>query len=56
MRGGQERLGPYSYRWPEGCFPLGQDSLALGRFATVRPGWKVCDLGCGAGELTLMLA
>ena len=28
-----EQLGPFSYRWEEGCFPLGQDSLLLGSFA-----------------------
>ena len=36
-----EQLGPYSFRWEEGCFPLGQDSLLLGSFATVKPGWPV---------------
>lgn len=50
-----EQLGPFSYRWEEGCFPLGQDSLLLGAFATVKPGWRVCDLGCGAGALLLLL-
>ena len=35
-----EQLGPFSYRWEEGCFPLGQDSLLLGSFATVKPGWR----------------
>ena len=34
---------------------MGGDSLALGRFATVRRGWKVCDLGCGSGVLGLLL-
>ena len=56
MKGGQEQLGPYRYRWPAGCFPLGRDSLALGAFATVRRGWRVCDLGCGAGVLLLLAA
>lgn len=50
-----EQLGPYSFRWEEGCFPLGQDSLLLGSFATVKPGWRVCDLGCGPGTLLLLL-
>ena len=50
-----EQLGPFSYRWEEGCFPLGQDSLLLGSFATVKPGWRVCDLGSGAGALLLLL-
>lgn len=50
-----EQLGPYIYRQSERCFPLGRDTLLLARFATVRPGWRVCDLGCGAGALSLLL-
>lgn len=51
-----EQLGPFTLALPEGCFPLGQDSLALGDFAPVRPGAAVCDLGCGGGTLLLLLA
>lgn len=51
-----EQLGPFTLVLPDGCFPLGQDSLALGDFATVRPGWRACDLGCGGGTLLLLLA
>lgn len=51
-----EQLGPFTLILPEGCFPLGEDSLALGGFAPVRPGGKVCDLGCGGGTLLLLLA
>ena len=51
-----EQLGPYTLCWPEGVFPLGGDTLALGAFATVTPGWKVCDLGTGSGALLLLLA
>ena len=50
-----ERLGPYVYTQSEDCFPLGQDTLLLGEFATLRRGDKVCDLGCGAGALLLLL-
>ena len=50
-----ERLGHYTLLLTEDCFPLGGDSLALGRFATVRRRWKVCDLGCGSGVLGLLL-
>jgi len=51
-----ERLDPYTLSWPEGVFPLGGDALALGAFATVKPRWKVCDLGTGSGVLLLLLA
>lgn len=51
-----EQLGPYTLEQPEGVFPLGGDSLALGAFATVRPRWRVCDLGTGSGALLLLLA
>lgn len=51
-----EQLGPFTLILSDGCFPLGEASLALGGFATVRPGWRVCDLGCGGGTLLLLLA
>lgn len=50
-----ERLGPFLYRQSDTCFPLGQDTLLLSAFATLRRGWRVCDLGCGAGALPLLL-
>ena len=51
-----EQLGPYTLEQPEGVFPLGGDTLALGAFATARPRWRVCDLGTGSGALLLLLA
>ena len=51
-----ERLGPFTLTLTDGCFPLGEDSLALGEFASLRSGWRVCDLGCGGGTLLLLLA
>ena len=52
----KEQLGPYTYRWDGDCFPLGADSLALGGFCTLKGGWRVLDLGCGAGLLLLLCA
>ncbi|MCD8188613.1 MAG: methyltransferase [Clostridiales bacterium] len=38
-------------------FPLlGTDSVQLARFATLRRGMRVLDLGCGVGVLALLLA
>ena len=51
-----EQLGLYTLEQPEGVFPLGGDTLALGAFATVRPHWRVCDLGTGSGALLLLLS
>ena len=51
-----EQLGPYQLEQRPGVFPLGSDTLTLGRFATVRKGWRVCDLGTGSGVLLLLLA
>lgn len=49
----RELLGRFHYL--QGAFPLGQDTLLLGAFPALRPGMKVCDLGCGAGALALLL-
>lgn len=51
-----EFLGTYTLRQSDACFKLGRDSVLLGGFATVRPGWRVCDLGCGIGSLLLLLS
>ncbi len=51
-----ETLGPYLLRQSDGVFPLTGDTLALGKFASVHRGDRVCDLGCGSGALMLLLA
>lgn len=48
-----ERLGTFQYI--QGRFPLGRDTLLLGAFPALKPGLRVCDLGCGAGALPLLL-
>lgn len=37
-------------------FRLTRDALALARFATLHPGDRVCDLGCGVGNVLIPLA
>ena len=51
-----EYLGTYRLTQSDRCFKLGRDSVLLAGFATVRPGWAVCDLGCGVGSLLLLLS
>lgn len=52
----RETLGPYTLELPKGVFPLGGDTLALASFSTLRPCWRLCDLGTGSGALLLLLA
>lgn len=40
---------------PEDAFRLTADSFLLADFASVPRGGKVCDLGCGAGAIGMML-
>ena len=51
-----EFLGEYTLIQSDACFKLGRDSVLLARFAAVKPGWRVCDLGCGVGSLLLLLS
>jgi len=48
--------GLYMYRDPS--FTLGADAVQLAHFAAarVRPGMRVCDAGCGAGAVQLLMA
>lgn len=52
----QEFLGSYRLTQSDEFFKLGRDSILLARFCTLRPGWQVCDLGCGVGTLLLLLS
>lgn len=52
----KEYLGRYTLTQSDAYFKLGRDSVLLSRFATVKPGWRVCDLGCGVGSLLLLLS
>jgi tRNA1(Val) A37 N6-methylase TrmN6 len=52
----QEFLGSYTLTQSDDYFKLGRDSVLLAAFATLRPGWQVCDLGCGVGSLLLLLS
>ncbi len=51
-----EYLEHFTLEQSPNCFKLGRDSILLSRFATVKKGWKVCDLGCGIGSLLLLLS
>lgn len=51
-----EYLGTYRLTQSDEYFKLGRDSVHLARFATVKPNWPVCDLGCGVGSLLLLLS
>ena len=52
-----ERLWPNGpqYWYDEQCFPPSTDSFLLGSFPSLRRGERVCDLGAGAGLLSLLL-
>lgn len=52
----REYLGRYTLLQSELCFKLGRDSILLSRFANVKPGVAICDLGCGIGSLLLLLS
>jgi tRNA1(Val) A37 N6-methylase TrmN6 len=51
-----ERLGRYVLTQEESLPKVSRDSLMLSRFATLKRGWRVFDMGCGAGVLGLCLA
>lgn len=52
-----ETLAPGGLRfvWGGGQFPPGLDSFVLSSLPRLKPGLRVCDLGCGTGLLSLLL-
>lgn len=51
-----EHIGTLTLRQDRALPMLGTDSLLLSRFATLRRGWRVLDLGCGVGVLGILLS
>lgn len=51
-----EYLGTYRLTQSDEFFKLGRDSVRLAGFCTVKPNWRVCDLGCGVGSLLLLVS
>ena len=49
------REGGYRLLWDDALFPPTTDSFLLSSLPRLRPGLRVCDLGCGTGLLGLLL-
>lgn len=47
--------GGLRFLWDEALFPPGTDAFALASLPRLRPGLRVCDLGCGTGILCFLL-
>jgi tRNA1(Val) A37 N6-methylase TrmN6 len=52
-----DRLCPEGYRfvYDDALFPPGTDSFLLSAFPKLKPGLRICALGCGTGLLGLLL-
>jgi len=50
------RPGGLRFVYGNGQFPPGLDSFLLASLPGLRPGMKVCDLGCGTGTVACLLA
>jgi tRNA1(Val) A37 N6-methylase TrmN6 len=51
-----EQLGSFTLFQEDGLPKISRDSLLLSRFATLKAGYRVFDLGCGIGVLGICLA
>lgn len=49
------RPGGLRFVWDDDLFPPGTDTFLLSSLPRLRPGLRVCDLGCGTGLLSLLL-
>ena len=49
------RPGGLRFVYGNGQHPPGLDSFLLASLPKLKPGWRVCDLGCGTGLLGLLL-
>ena len=49
------RPGGLRFVYGNGQHPPGLDSFLLASLPKLKPGWNVCDLGCGTGLLGLLL-
>jgi len=47
--------GGCRFCWDDDLFRPGTDTFLLGSLPRLRPGQRVCDLGCGTGLLSLLL-
>lgn len=47
--------GGYRFVYADGLFHPGTDTFLLSSLPRLRPGLRVCDLGCGTGLLSLLL-
>ena len=47
--------GGYRFFYDDALFPPGTDSFLLSSLPRLKPGLRVCDLGCGTGLLGLLL-
>lgn len=49
------RPGGFCFVWEDGLFRPGTDTFLLSSLPRLKPGLRVCDLGCGTGLLSLLL-